>query len=82
MLVGMLVGWGFGAATMAAATRARSQVLLRSDYEIAQQTYVELYQTLMLFISDILFAVPLPLQTRTRSLSSRYLKGCSWIGGA
>ena len=44
MLVGMLVGWGFGAATMAAATRARSLVLLRSDYEIAQQTYVELHQ--------------------------------------
>ncbi|EJD03603.1 uncharacterized protein FOMMEDRAFT_133035 [Fomitiporia mediterranea MF3/22] len=38
IILGQLLGWALGAAAMKAAIAARSVVLLRSSYEIAQQT--------------------------------------------
>jgi hypothetical protein len=40
MLIGVLLGWGIGAAGMKAAVAARDKVLLESSLQRANETYV------------------------------------------
>ena len=39
-MIGVLLGWGIGAAGMRAALSARDKVLLQSSLQVAQETYV------------------------------------------
>jgi hypothetical protein len=40
LIIGVLLGWGIGAAGMKAATAARDKVFLKSSLQQAQETYV------------------------------------------
>jgi hypothetical protein len=40
LIIGVLLGWGIGAAGMKAATAARDKVFLKSSLQKAQETYV------------------------------------------
>ena len=53
LMIGVLLGWGIGAAGMRAAVAVRDKVLLKSSLQQAQETYVDCILLPYLFLPSL-----------------------------